>query len=117
MPDNLTVSLHEYFITLLQKHERLQDEQLSATEKALVLARAEAEKQYHSLNNLRKEYQEERGLFLLTAVYESKHEALMVKMDIYSERLTETRNWFKVWGAVILALSTAFQLVAHFIWK
>ena len=115
--DDLSVSLHDHLIKLLEDHERLQDEQLAAMDKALVLARTEAEKQYHALNNLRKEYQEERQMFLLESVYEGKHEALVTKIETLSERLNETRNWFKVWGAVIFALTVAFQLVGHFIWK
>ena len=65
MADNdLSVSLHDHIVALLTDHQRLQDTELNAMDKALVLARHEAEKQYHALNNLRQEYQSDRSIFL-----------------------------------------------------
>ena len=113
MPDNFTVSLHEHMLRLLEEHEKRQDTELAAMDKALILARAEADKQYHALNNLRNEYNERSNLFLLGSVYDAKHDAIVTRMDILDRKMAETRDLFKVWGSVILALSIAFQLAAH----
>jgi hypothetical protein len=113
MPDHTTVSLHEYLIRLLEEHEKRQDTELAAMDKALILARAEADKQYHALNNLRNEYNERSNLFLTTSVYDAKHDSIVTRMDTMDRKLSEVRDLFRVWGSVILALSIAFQLAAH----
>ena len=104
--DEGAVSFYSYFHRLLEDHEKLQNTQLASMDKALILAREEAQAQYKALNNLRAD-------FIPKSEYRLAHEGLVGKFEILNDRITDTRNWFKVWGAVITALSLAFQLAAH----
>lgn len=118
MPTNdMTVSLHEHLIRLLENHEKLQDTELAAMDKALALARMEAEKQYLALNNLRKEYTEERKQFVEKSVYEAKHESLRVELNAVHRKLDDVNGNFKTWGSVVLAISVIVQLLLHLFWR
>jgi hypothetical protein len=102
---------------LLEEHEKLQRVQVEATEKALVLAKEEAQRQYASLNNLRKEYVEERKNFVDRNVYEAKYEATQVELNTIHRKLDDVNGHFTTWGSVVLAVSVILQILLHMFWK
>ena len=113
--DDLIVPLEKYFDRLMEEHEKRQATELIAMEKALVLARGEAEKQYAALNNLRKEYTEERKQFLEKGVYEAKHAVIETKMENIHRALDEQNNNFKTWAKLAVAGMALLQLALHFL--
>lgn len=106
-----------YLSKLLEEHEKLQKIQIESTAQALILAKEEAQRQYNSLNNLRKEYTEERKAFVDKNVYEARHEALRVELQTVHRALDDVNGNFKVWGSIVVVLSVIFQLLLHMFWK
>jgi len=115
--DALTVSLHEHFNVLLGKHEELQREQLAAMDKALTLARGEAEKQYQGLNNLKHEYQAERAQFVSKNEYRIAHEALRNEVSLIHSQLDKLDSRIATWGAAIGLFVVLLQIASRFLWR
>ena len=117
MPNDMTISLHEYFIRLLEEHEKRQDAELAAMDKALTLARCEAEKQYQGLNNLKHEYQAERAQFLSKNEYSIAHEALRNDVSLIHSQLDKLDSRIATWGAAIGLFVVLLQIASRFLWR
>ena len=117
MPNNMTVSLHDHLLRLLEDHEKLQDAELAAMDKALTLARGEAEKQYQGLNNLKHEYQAERAQFLSKNEYNLAHEPLRAEMSRMRSQLDKLDSRIAAWGAALGVFVVVLQIAIRFLWR
>jgi hypothetical protein len=109
MPNESTVSLHQHLIRLLEDHEKLQDTELAAMDKALNLARLEAEKQYHALNGLKAEY-------LPKSEYRTSHEAVRTDIASIHKQLDKLDSKITTWGVSILVFVGVLEYLGRF-WK
>ena len=117
MPNDMTISLHEYFIRLLEEHEKRQDTELAAMDKALTLARGEAEKQYQGLNNLKHEYQAERAQFVSKNEYTLAHEPLRAEVSRLRSQLDRLDSRIATWGAALGVFVVVLQIASRFLWR
>jgi hypothetical protein len=110
MPNAMSVSLHDHMIRLLEEHEKRQDTELASMDKALILAKEEANRQYATLNNLKAEY-------LPKGEYRIAHEAIRSDIGVIHSRLDKLETRIATWGVAITIFLMIVQTGLHYVWK
>ena len=87
--DQSYVGIQQHFDLMVRLELKAIAERFSAQEKALYLAREEAQRQYDHLNALRRQVEEDRSAFVLNAVQQVKD----AEMDRRLSSLERSLSW------------------------
>jgi hypothetical protein len=79
-------------------------------DKALILAKEEANRQYATLNNLKAEY-------LPKGEYRIAHEMIRAEITAIHTQLDKLETRISTWVAAIAAFTLLVQWAAHYLWK
>ena len=84
--------------------------QFDSMDRALILAREQAEKQYSHLNALRNEVMTDRSRFVENSVCK-------VSMDAIDQRLSALEKRIATWAGAIIVLIFVLQIVGPRLWS
>ena len=104
------VSALAHMERLLAEQDRRMDLQFEAMERALILAREQAEKQYGHLNALRNEVMTDRSRFVETSV-------CAITRENFDKRISQLEKRIATWGGAILVLIFVLQVIGPRIWS
>ncbi len=110
--DRSDESMREYLSMLLAERERRLQDRFEAMDKALNLAAAAADRQFHNLNELRKEVMQDRNQFVQREVHDAKDGEMHRWREAHT---SETVEWRKRFEHRVGALETRIQIWAAII--
>ena len=111
MPENPhDVSALAHMERLLNEQDKRMALQFDAMDRALVLAREQAEKQYGHLNALRNEVMTDRSRFVETSV-------CAITRENFDKRISMLEKRIATWGGAILVLIFVLQVIGPRIWS
>ena len=93
------VSLRDYF-----------DAKLKSVKQAVRVAKTENDRRLEELNNLRKEYSEDRGKYVLTEIFNSQNSQFSKDYQAVTNRLTAVETRSVTWTAALGFFFTILQI-------
>ena len=93
------VSLRDYF-----------DAKLKSVKQAVRVAKTENDRRLEELNNLRKEYSEDRGKYVLLEIFNSQSNQFSKDFQIVTNRLTAIETRIITWTAALGFFFTLLQI-------